>query len=56
MFGPAREAHPASYKMGTGDFFSGHEVDHSPPSGAKVLRMVELHLYSPIYLHGVMRN
>jgi hypothetical protein len=28
-------------------FHSGHEVDHSPPSGAEVKEWVELYLHSP---------
>jgi hypothetical protein len=28
-------------------FHSGHEADHSPPSGAEVKEWVELYLYSP---------
>jgi len=35
-------------------FHSGREADHSPPSSAEVKEWVELYLYSPIRLHGVM--
>ena len=44
------EAHPASYKMGTGSFPGvqrpGRGVDHTPSSSAKVKERVELYLYS----------
>jgi len=44
------EAHPASYKMGTGSFTGvkrlGRGVDHPPPSSADVKERVELYLYS----------
>jgi hypothetical protein len=29
-------------------------ADHSPPSSAKVKEGVELHLHSPVGLHGVL--
>jgi hypothetical protein len=32
----------------------GHEDDHTPPSRAEVKECVELYLYSPIRLHGVV--
>jgi hypothetical protein len=32
----------------------GRETDHSPPSSAEVKECVELHLHSPIRLHGVV--
>jgi hypothetical protein len=32
----------------------GSEADHSPPSSAEVKKSVELYLYSPIRLHGVV--
>jgi hypothetical protein len=35
-------------------FHSGREADHSPPSRAEVKEWVELYLYSPIRLHGVV--
>jgi hypothetical protein len=52
-------AHPASYPMVTRGSFpggkaAGREADHSPPSSAEVKECVELHLYSPIRLHGVV--
>jgi hypothetical protein len=38
----------------------GLKTNHSPPSNAedvmKRLRMVELYLHSPIYLHGLLIN
>jgi hypothetical protein len=44
-------AHPASYTMGTGSFPGvkrpGRDVDHPPPSSARVKERVELYLYSP---------
>jgi hypothetical protein len=33
---------------------SEREADHSPPSSAEVKEFVELYLYSPIRLHGVV--
>jgi hypothetical protein len=30
------------------------EADHSPPSSAEIKECVELYLYSPIRLHGVV--
>jgi hypothetical protein len=35
-------------------FHSGREADHSLPSSAEVKEWVELYLYSPIRLHGVV--
>jgi hypothetical protein len=32
----------------------GREADHSPPSSAEVKDLVELYLYSPTRLHGVV--
>jgi hypothetical protein len=32
----------------------GREADHSPPSSAEVKECVEVHLHSPISLHGVV--
>jgi len=32
----------------------GREADQSPPSSAEVRERVELHLHSPIRLHGVV--
>jgi hypothetical protein len=32
----------------------GREADHSPPSRAEVKEWVELHIHSPIRLHGVV--
>jgi len=44
------EAHPDSYKMGTGSFTGekrpGRGVDHPPPSIADVKERVEIYLYS----------
>jgi len=44
------EAHPASYTVGAGSFLCvkqpGCDVDHPPPSSAKVKERVELYLYS----------
>jgi hypothetical protein len=45
--------------MGTRDSFPGvkrpeREADHSPPSSVKVKECVELYIYSPIRLHGVV--
>jgi len=47
--------HLDSYPMGTGDLSSGvkwpeHEADHLPASS------VDLYLYSPIRLHGMVLN
>jgi hypothetical protein len=52
-------AHPTSYPMGSRGSFLGvkrpeREIDHSPPYSAEVKECVELHLYSPIRLHGVV--
>jgi hypothetical protein len=52
-------AHSASYPMGTGSSFLGvkwlgQKADHSPPSSAEVKECMELYLYSPIHLHGVV--
>jgi len=51
-------AHPASYTMGTGSFSGvkrwGRDVDHPPLCGAKVKEKVELYLYSPSGLHGLL--
>jgi len=45
------EAHPASYKMGTGYFPEvkrpGRGSDQPPPSSAEVKERVELYLYFP---------
>ena len=45
------EAHPASYTMGTRSFpgvnWPGCNIDHPPPSSAKVTERVALYLYSP---------
>ena len=45
------EAHPASYKMGTGSFPEvkrpGRGADHPPPSSAEVKERVELYLHFP---------
>jgi hypothetical protein len=51
--------HPASYPMGTGGSFPvvnrpDREADHSRPSSAEVKECVELYVYSPILLHGVV--
>jgi hypothetical protein len=48
--------HPASYPMGTRDSFpggeaAGREADHSSSSSTEV-ECVELHLHSPVRLHG----
>jgi hypothetical protein len=32
----------------------GREADHSPPSSTEVKECVEVYLYSPIRLHGVV--
>jgi hypothetical protein len=32
----------------------GREADHSPPSSAEVKECLELHLRSPIHLHGAV--
>jgi hypothetical protein len=53
------EAHPASYPMGTGALSLGaklprRKADHSSPSIRS--RTVELLLYFPIRLHGVVLN
>jgi hypothetical protein len=34
--------------------WQGREADHSPPSNFEVKECVELHLHSPIRLHGVV--
>jgi hypothetical protein len=54
-------AHSASYPMDASDSFpggkaAGGEADHSPPSSAEDKECVELYLYSPIRLHGVVLN
>jgi len=45
------QAHPAFNTMGAGSFLGvkqpGCDVDHPPPSSAKVKERVELCLYSP---------
>jgi hypothetical protein len=51
--------HLTSYPVGTRGYFPGEkrpgrEADHSPPSSAEVKECVELYLYSPIRLHGVV--
>jgi len=47
---PSRQAHPASYTMGTGSFLGvkwlGCGVDHPPPSSAEVKEREELYLYT----------
>ena len=47
----ASEAHPASYTVGTRPFpeveRTGCDIDHPPPSNAKVKERVELYLYTP---------
>jgi len=40
--------------MGTEGSFPGGKADHSPPSSAEVKECVELHLHSPVYIHGVV--
>jgi hypothetical protein len=30
----------------------GHEADHSPPASAKVKKIVDLYIHSPIQFHG----
>jgi hypothetical protein len=55
------EAHPASYKMGTGDFSLRVMCNRGVKLTTHLnlvqrLRMVELHLHSPICLHGVVLN
>jgi hypothetical protein len=45
-------AHPASYRMGTGNSFPGvkrpgREADHSPPAGPEIKECVELYFHSP---------
>jgi hypothetical protein len=52
-------AHPASYPMGARGSFPGvkrpgREADPSPPFSVEVKECVELHLHSPIRLHGVV--
>jgi hypothetical protein len=46
--------------MGTGSFLGvqrpGRGVDHSLPSRAEVKVRVELHLYSPLGLHGLVKG
>jgi hypothetical protein len=32
----------------------GREADHSPPSNGEVKERMELHLHSPIRLHGIV--
>jgi len=49
-------AHPASYKMITGDSFPGSEADHSPPSSAEVKNGWSYAFTHPIRIHGVMLN
>jgi hypothetical protein len=55
------EAHPAPYTMGTGGLFSlgvkrpGREVDHSPPSSAKVKNGGDIPPL-PIRLHDIVLN
>jgi hypothetical protein len=34
----------------------GHEADSSPPTSAEVKKNVDLHIHSPIRLHGVVLN
>jgi hypothetical protein len=51
--------HPTSYQMGTGGFLPGHkaagrEDDRSSLSSAEVKEFMELHLPSPIRLHGLV--
>jgi hypothetical protein len=52
-------AHPASYPIGTRGSFSvvkrpWREADHSTLSSAEVKECVELYLYSPIRLYGMV--
>jgi hypothetical protein len=48
----------ASYTVGTGSFhgvkWPGHGIDHLPPYSAEVKERVELYLYSPLCLHGML--
>jgi hypothetical protein len=51
-------AHPPSYTMGTGSFRGvkrpGRVVDHTPPSSDEVKERVELCLYYPLGLRGLL--
>jgi hypothetical protein len=51
-------AHPASCTMGTGSFPGvkrpGRGVDHPPSSSVRVKERVELYLYYPLGLHGLL--
>jgi len=51
-------AHPASHTMGTGSFpgvrRTRRGVDYPPPSRAEVKERVELYLYSPLGLRGLL--
>ena len=53
-------AHPASYTKGTGSFLGVKRprrgVDHPPPSSAKVEGRIELYVYSPLGLRGLIRR
>jgi hypothetical protein len=52
------EAHPTSYTMGTGSFSGinrpGRGADHAPPCSAEVKERVELYLYPPLGLRGLL--
>jgi hypothetical protein len=53
-------AHRASYTMGNGSF-SGVKrlesgVDHSPLSNAEINERVELYIYSPLDLRGLLKG
>jgi hypothetical protein len=58
----SKQAHPASYSVGNVVYFpgGGEEIGvvnlsthlHLVPG----LRLVELYLHSPIYLHGILLN
>jgi hypothetical protein len=42
------------YVLSLGVKWPGREADHSPPSSDEVKEWVELHLHSPICLHGMV--
>jgi hypothetical protein len=53
------EGHPAPYTVGTRGSFPGvkrpgREADHSSLSSAEVKECVELYLFSPIHLYGMV--